>query len=277
MQRPPMQRLSPRQTRTRLERLGIEEAPADGFGFVDDARRIAYDWHCHRRHQLLYAFAGSARVELEGATLILPPQRAVFIPAGVRHATVLRHVRGGSVYLAPRLVPLEVREPRVIAATPLLREMMAYAARWPPQRDRRDRAANLFFRTLGQLCGDWLQEEITLRFPRARTPETARALDHLLDAPGEATMESAAGAAGMSARTLRRRLDEELGTAFRALQQQARVLRAMELLARAGQRVTDVALAVGYDSMSAFTKSFRALAGETPRAYRARAAAAKLR
>jgi AraC-like DNA-binding protein len=44
----------------------------------------------------------------------------------------------------------------------------------------------------------------------------------------------------------------------------------MELLAQAESTVTDVALAVGFDSLSAFAKSFARVAGESPSAFRAR-------
>jgi AraC-like DNA-binding protein len=48
------------------------------------------------------------------------------------------------------------------------------------------------------------------------------------------------------------------------------VLRAMELLAGGEKTVTEVALAVGFDSLSALAKRFAQTAGESPSAFRAR-------
>jgi AraC family transcriptional regulator len=44
--------------------------------------------------------------------------------------------------------------------------------------------------------------------------------------------------------------------------------RARELLARSGLSVTEVALAVGYETPSAFAAAFRAIVGVTPSAFR---------
>ena len=59
---------------------------------------------------------------------------------------------------------------------------------------------------------------------------------------------------------------------WRAYLLQARLLRAMALLAEPGGRsVLDVAHRVGFGSVSAFTRAFRAATGETPSGYRRRA------
>jgi AraC-like DNA-binding protein len=53
---------------------------------------------------------------------------------------------------------------------------------------------------------------------------------------------------------------------------QCRLLRAMTLLAEPGPTVLDVATAVGFESVSAFTRAFRRVTGETPTGYRRRRA-----
>ena len=55
---------------------------------------------------------------------------------------------------------------------------------------------------------------------------------------------------------------------------QSRLLRSMALLAEPAPRtVLDVATTVGFDSVSAFTRAFRAYTGEAPSTYRRRATA----
>jgi AraC-like DNA-binding protein len=44
----------------------------------------------------------------------------------------------------------------------------------------------------------------------------------------------------------------------------------MALLVDPGSTITDIANVVGFDSPSAFTRSFRSAAGESPSAYRCR-------
>jgi AraC-like DNA-binding protein len=53
---------------------------------------------------------------------------------------------------------------------------------------------------------------------------------------------------------------------------ESRLLRAMAALAEPGPTVLDVAVSVGFDSVSAFTRAFRSYTGETPTAYRRRVA-----
>jgi AraC-like DNA-binding protein len=50
----------------------------------------------------------------------------------------------------------------------------------------------------------------------------------------------------------------------------ARVLAAMAALAEPRARVTDVAPRVGFESLGAFARAFRKIAGESPSEYRAR-------
>jgi len=49
------------------------------------------------------------------------------------------------------------------------------------------------------------------------------------------------------------------------------MLRAMALLAAPEQSVQETAVAVGFDSISSFTRAFAQFCGETPSAYRRRA------
>ena len=51
---------------------------------------------------------------------------------------------------------------------------------------------------------------------------------------------------------------------------QARLLRSMALLAEPGRSVLDVALEVGFENVSSFTRAFRRHTGEAPSVYRRR-------
>ena len=46
-----------------------------------------FDWHVHEDHQLAWASAGALTVLTEGATWVLPPTRALWIPAWLPHET----------------------------------------------------------------------------------------------------------------------------------------------------------------------------------------------
>ncbi|WP_246694029.1 AraC family ligand binding domain-containing protein, partial [Methylobacterium sp. WL18] len=42
--------------------------------------------HCHARAQLIYAIAGVMEIRAAGSLWLVPPQRALWVGAGVEHA-----------------------------------------------------------------------------------------------------------------------------------------------------------------------------------------------
>lgn len=260
--------LSQTETLEQLDVRGINTPSLPAFAYLDSDQNIRYDWHAHDRHQLMYAFSGTLRLEAENGFYLLPPQRAAWIPAGVRHRTTMHNVLSGSVFFDPSLVAAEQTGVRIIFAAPLVREMVQYALRWPPGRNPEDALADSFFRTLGLLCVEWLKEEMPFRLPAARSGQIASAMEYTLNNLESASVEGAAATAALSARQFRRRFLAESGIAWRQFHQQARMLRAMELLVSPRATVTEVAYGVGFNSLSAFAKSFTRFAGQSPHEFR---------
>jgi AraC-like DNA-binding protein len=83
-------------------------------------------------------------------------------------------------------------------------------------------------------------------------------------------------AVSVSERTLRRLFADTLGMSWRTYLLHARMLRAMALLAAPGQSVQETASAVGFDSLSSFTRAFTQFAGESPSSYRKRVVAERV-
>jgi AraC-like DNA-binding protein len=111
---------------------------------------------------------------------------------------------------------------------------------------------------------------------RARAPSDAPA-DDLLErvrvqlAPGPqgyADLERVAQRLFMSARTLKRKLQER-GTTFRTLLDEARFRHAQHLLGCADLHIQQVAIALGYRDPACFTRAFRRWSGRTPTQARA--------
>jgi AraC-like DNA-binding protein len=263
-----LKELDPIQTREELDLKGVDASPLTAFAYLDSDQNIRYDWHAHQRHQLIYAFSGTLRLEAENGFYLLPPQRAAWIPAGISHRTTLRNVLSASVFFAPSLVNTGQAEIRIIPAAPIIREMVHYALRWPPDRDPDDALAASFFQTMGLLCGEWSKEEAGFRLPAARTRPIAAAMEYTLTDLDQANLAGAARAAALSPRQFRRRFLAESSVGWQQFHHQARMLRAMELLAAPQASVTDVAYAIGFNSLSAFAKSFARFTGQSPKEYR---------
>ncbi|WP_434042488.1 MULTISPECIES: AraC family transcriptional regulator [Sorangium] len=260
--------LTPTETTQRLVQIGLDQAPARAFAYEDELRGAAYAWHTHERHQLLYALAGTARLDVDDASFLLPPQRAALIPAGERHATACRDAAIVSIYFDPAAFPCPVASVRVFEVPALVREMVIYARRWPVARRPDDVAANTFFAAMADILGPLLDRGATYRLPRGSTLPVQRAIECALRDVSRADLSRAAAFAGATERTLRRRFREETGVTWRAFVTRARVLRAIDLLMSPSASVTRVALDVGFQSLGAFAAAFRAVTGQSPSEFR---------
>src|ERR1700729_1090853 len=237
--------------------------------FIYDGDELITTWHEHDLHQVEYAFHGSVEVETATAHFLLPPQQAAWIPSGVDHRTTIRTtVRTISVFFESDLVPDPAGRVRILAVSPVLREMMIYSGRWPIGRSLSDPVADAYFIALGRLVSEALDSEAPLFLPTSSDPVLAAALAWTRENLETARMGGVARHVGLSERSLRRRFEAGLGMSWRNYGIQARLLRAMALLAEPGPSVLEVANAVGFESLSSFNRAFRARTGVTPSAYR---------
>ena len=111
--------------------------------------------------------------------------------------------------------------------------------------------------------------------PMARTGGIAPLLDQIRAALDEDwPLSRMAFAAGMSQRTLARRMEEATGETPKAWLRRARVARASDLLERSDLRLDDIGVACGFGSPETFRRDFRRISGLAPSAYRARFSAA---
>jgi transcriptional regulator GlxA family with amidase domain len=174
------------------------------------------------------------------------------------------------VMLDPDLVPRAGDHVRILAVSPLVREMVLHAVRWPIDRGQGDDVSDGFFRTLGHLIAEALDHETPLSLPTSADPVVAAAMEYTKNHLESVTVAEASRAAAVSARTLRRQFHAIVGISWRQYLLQARLLRAMALLASPGLSVRDVSTAVGFDSVSSFARAFARYCGETPTSYRQR-------
>jgi AraC-like DNA-binding protein/quercetin dioxygenase-like cupin family protein len=238
--------------------------------YVYEDGDLVSGWHAHDLHQIEYAFKGIAEVETADAHYLLPPQQAVWIPAGLSHHTTLKRVHSIAVFFDPAMIGGAGGRVRILAATDVLREMIVYAQRWPIDRPASDAVADAYFAALALLVAEWLEHEAPLRLPTSSDPVVQEAMRFTNAHLADVTLASMCDAVGASERSLRRQFGAATGMTWRAYLLQARLLRAMALLTEPGRTVIGVATEVGFDSVSAFTRAFVRLAGETPTAYRRR-------
>ncbi|MGG6496367.1 UNVERIFIED_CONTAM: cupin domain-containing protein, partial [Bacteroidetes bacterium 56_B9] len=80
--------------------------------------------HHHARDQLVYAVTGVMRVRTADEAWIVPPDRAVYLPARTVHAISIRgHVEMRTLYIARDARDDLPAAPTVLEVSPLLREL----------------------------------------------------------------------------------------------------------------------------------------------------------
>jgi len=215
--------------------------------------------------RLVYASRGGLRVRTPHEEWMVPPHRALWVPAGVRHRVEMKGPASlRTLYFRPGLARRLPRECRVINVSALLRELILYLARSAALDARLATEGSAVVFLLEQLRAI---EVVPLQLPMPRDPRALRAARLLATGEGtRRTLEAVGQSVGASPRTLQRLFLGETGLTFEKWRQRARLIRSVELLSE-GRKVTNVAFDVGYDSPSAFIAMFRRELGATPRRY----------
>lgn len=220
--------------------------------------------HSHGWHQLVYAVSGALTVNTEGRSFVISPDHAVWLPANTLHRVgSLLGAEFRSLYVArtPRLkLPGSIR---VFRVSHLLRALVIEAS------DLKQASPDPYTARVTKLILDQLEraEHIDFSLPWPTHPSLVTLCDALYADPSDARDVNQWGSElGMSARTLTRHFEHDVGLTIRNWRRRLRLFKAIELLG-GGRGITDTAFDLGYASASAFIYMFRQETGQSPRSY----------
>lgn len=221
--------------------------------------------HAHGSDQAIYATRGVMEVSVGQSFWLIPPQFAIWIPARTTHRIRMPGaVSMGTLYLRRGLAPRLPAGCSVLHVTPLLRELILEAVRLGKLRTR-----NRLHCALRDML-IWQLERASpvptfLTMPRdSRALAVAQAL--IANQAHNPSLRSLCARAGASVRTIERVFRKEVGSDFTTWRRQARLMRAVELLAGGGS-VKQASFETGYRQPSAFVEMFRRTFGTTPKAW----------
>lgn len=248
-----------------LRRLYESDTPVLAFAFK---RRAAEDWapeHTHARGQLFALTRGLLIVEAGSERWMFPSERCAWIPAGCRHAArSVGGVAGSMVHLSPAMCRGLPKMPCMFNSSELLFAMVNRILGWDVRQPLDASQKHLIAMLREEIRRP---DEHPLRLTMPGDERLARVAAALLeDVADDRKLEDWAHLAGMARRTFMRAFSEEVGMPFGRWRQQARLFAALEMLAQK-KSVTESAIAVGYDSISAFIEMFRTMLGATPQTY----------
>jgi AraC-like DNA-binding protein/quercetin dioxygenase-like cupin family protein len=228
------------------------------------AHRDQIDWHDHAGQQLVYARAGVLVASTDSGTWLLPPQRALWLPAEVPHAhqahgaTDMRTVS----FARSEAGPAHGRA-AVLAVSPLAREAIIALTENEGELTEREQ------RNIRRVILDQLRPlpdgPFYLPEPGDDRLLAINAMLHEDPADGR-TLRQFGLVVGAAERTLSRLFRDQTGMTFPQYRAQVRLHHGLRRLA-SGMPVTAVAHECGYANASAFVEAFRLATGTTPGAY----------
>jgi AraC-like DNA-binding protein len=247
---------------------GSRPATGDGVHLVARHYRkgVRLDRHMHREAQLVYAAKGTMQVTTPKGRWLVPPDRAVWVPARSEHAIdVLADIEMRTLYFDLAWLAREARSESlaaefVVRVSRLLHE--AILALFDGRNDP-DRTALLVRLAMLELHH---AEDSTTFIPLPHEPRCRRAANIVLGDPtAPHRIETLARAVGTSARTLSRLFAAQTQLSFKSWCQRARIAAAIERMStEANVSVKQLAADLGYASVPAFSYAFRQVTGKTP-------------
>jgi AraC-like DNA-binding protein len=212
------------------------------------------------QHQIVHAEDGIFRVNSDSASWVVPPGRAIWMPAGRVHSIqCYTPVKMRTLYL-DRSIDIEMDDCSVWSVSPLMREIIVRLAELSSRGMERHLIA-LLFSEIEML------NTLPLKLPQPKDKRLCHITNTISRCPADKrSLVDWANQLGFSQRNLIRRFQIETGMTFRQWRRQSRLLSSLERLAN-NEPVTRIALELGYESPSAFSAAFRNTFGVTPRQY----------
>ncbi len=227
-------------------------------------RGATVDWHAHDEAQLIFAASGTMQVYTKSGSWLVPPQLAVWAPAGVQHRIdILSDTDLWMIYWH-QAAALEWAEAKsldrafALRVTRLLRELI-FAAFDP---DATPEKGALVVRLILHELIETPDAPTFLPLPASaigrRVADLAVADDSM-----HFDIDELASRAATSVRTISRLFPLETGLTFKAWRQRARIVLAIDQLS-AGHAISRVAARAGFASTAGFCYAFRQVTRMTP-------------
>jgi AraC-like DNA-binding protein len=247
---------------------GSHTATGDGVHLVARNYRkgVRLGTHMHREAQLVYAAKGTMQVTTPKGRWLVPPDRAVWVPARLEHSIdVLADIQMRTLYFDLAWLAREQRSRSldaefVVRVSRLLHESILALFDGRDDSDRTGLLIRLAMLELHQA------EDPATFIPLPHEPRCRRAADIVLaDPSGPHDIAELAREVGTSARTLSRLFSAETQLSFKSWCQRARIAAAIERLSmEPNVSVKQLAADLGYASFPAFSHAFRQVTGKTP-------------
>jgi AraC-like DNA-binding protein len=216
---------------------------------------------------VIFAASGAMQVYTASGRWFVPPQLALWMPAGTPHRVdMLSDTELRMIYWHPSTLQKWVPERPLdyifaLSVTPLLRELILAAFEVDIRSEKAELAVRLVLHELTET------PDVPVFLPMPTSTIGRRVADlALADSQMNLGVSDIALRAATSIRTISRTFPAETGLTFKAWRQRARIALAIDRLS-AGRAISQVAVDVGFGSTTAFSFAFRHVTKMTPSAF----------
>lgn len=258
---------------TPQDMIDIDDEGSEMFIHHANLGTVETETHQHTKNQLLYAEGGIIHIFIHDRHWYLPGRCFMLIPAGVEHS-ILTFSKKVSLYNFYFKVEDYNQnfygESNIYYAGDLLREMILYTKSWKGKIDKKEAPKYYFLKALKEniplMETTKLPTEIQHPFPKdPKLIEIAHFLSKNLDK--NYTIEEVAKEFGLSTRTLSRKFKETMGISYVRFLRSLRITKSLELISENQYNMYEIAMMVGYNSLSSFSNIFYKIAGIRPTEY----------
>jgi AraC-like DNA-binding protein len=220
--------------------------------------------HQHRKAQIVISLRGSVTCHVADALLMVLPESGVWIPGNVPHSNrASPDAQIIFLFVDEDAMGLPVQS-CILAISPLVREMVIYLADHGDELGDKESYERFCTVLIDQLTRTPIEQ---LALPLAANPKLRFICSTLIDHPGDRRSRADwAKTVAMSERTFDRLVMKETGLSFGRWRQRVQLIIALRDLS-AGASVQQVALALGYESTTAFIIMFKKAFGMPPGQY----------
>lgn len=237
------------------------------------ANKLDLKTHSHEKDQLLYAEGGILHVFTDNKHWYLPGRCFMWIPAGVAHS-IISHSVNINLYCFYFDTSINsddfYKDTKIYMTNDMLREMFRYTKTWNGSVDPTDASHYYLMKAIHALLPK-MNSSFPLQYPY---PKDSRLIEIALflnkNLHKSYTLEQVSVKFGISTRTLSRLFKEDIGLNYVKFLRGLRISKSLELMAENKYNVYEIALQVGYSSLSAFSTIFYNVVGIRPAEYMAK-------
>jgi len=259
-----------------IKKCGLTETPQGQY--TDYIAKSAYIWHekdwkhdgyghRHERAQLTYVEEGYQYFHIGQRIFLVPQNHVIWIPAGIEHQITSEAKTVDLTVVLFKSVPAKdfFHEIHIFLAPPALKEMLLYAIKWSRSLVE-DEDQAIFLQAVLVSIPSFCRESKVIQIP---VPTDLRLLPvcHYLNSHFmyKFNLQSLAETAKLSVRSLQRIFKQETGITLQKYVQLIRILKSIELIDTKQYNLSQIAFAVGYKSLSAYTASYFSVMKSRPK------------